>query len=265
MSRQDPPHAGLLRSVYFLCIAVVSLFAAVTGVFGFYHDPDDEPSVGFTSGFFSPGVFVDVDTIETDIDHLLAQASQDNVYSIQVLGDTVRYELYSASTIYEATMPEGRTIDDLFDEAGIDTSNIAFIDDSLAGQDVSQATGGGDGDYERNIMIILGAIASALFAAAVLGLGRRFNPLRAGLLGGGAIIFLVAMVHWGDASNDWLGFVVALVTFGVLAGTFPFLEDGLPLSAGGTLPPPPPGTLAFTPGPPEPPSFTPPPPPSAPT
>ena len=40
MSRVDPPLAGVLRVVYFLCISLVSLFVVVTGVFGFYHDPN---------------------------------------------------------------------------------------------------------------------------------------------------------------------------------------------------------------------------------
>jgi hypothetical protein len=262
MSRLDPPHAGLLRSVYFVCIAIVSLFAVVTGVFGFYHDPDaDEPGIDFSSGIFSGGSYFDDVTIEASVDHLLEQVSVNNVYSVQVIGETIRYELNSGFSIYEAQMPEGKTLEELFDDAGVDTFAIQYIDDSLEGAAYSSLTGG-DGDYERNTMIILGAIAAALFAAAALGLGRRFNPLRAGLLGGGLIVFLVAMAQWDDASNDWLGFVVSIITFFVLAGAYPFLDDGLPLQR--VAPPPPPPGLTFTPGPrpPEPPSFNPPPPPS---
>lgn len=258
MSRLDPPHAGLLRSVYSVCIAIVSLFAVATGVFGFYHDPDADPSVDFSGDIFS--VTPVVETIPANVDHFVEQASQDNVFSVQVIGDTVRYELYTGYSQYEAELPEGLTFQELLDSENISTFDIQYIDDSLEGEAFQSLTGD-DGDYERNIMIILAAIASALFAAAVLGLGRRFNPLRAGLLAGGLIVFLVAMIYWGDASNDWLGFVVSVFTFFVLAGTYPFLDDGLPLQRAAS-PPPPPG-LTFTPGPrpPEPPSFTPPPPP----
>ncbi|MCH7953279.1 MAG: hypothetical protein IIC25_05270 [Chloroflexi bacterium] len=153
----------------------------------------------------------------------------------------------------------------MLDEAGVSAFDIPFVEDSLAGDAFSGNAD--DGDYERNIMIILAIIASALFAAAVLGLGRRFNPLRAGLLGGGLIVFLTAMVYWGDASNDWLGFVVSLVAFIVLAAAFPFLEDGLPMKE--RRPPPAAGAISFTPGPssdspPLPPTPPPPPPPSPP-
>lgn len=255
MSRVDPPLAGVLRVVYFLCISFVSLFVVVTGVFGFYHDPNESTTDLSSVLDFGSMSFGDV-FIPTDADHFVEQAAQGNVFSVQVIGEEIRYELYSGSTLYEASLPSGETLQDLLDEAGVGPFDIAFVDDSLAGD--AFAGDADDGDYERNIMIILAVIASALFAAAVLGLGSRFNPLRAGLLGGGLVVFLTAMVFWGGASNDWLGFPAALVAFVVLAAGFPFLEDGLPM--GERRPPPAAGAISFTPGPPADPLPPPPPP-----
>ncbi len=244
MSRVDLPLAGVLRVVYFLCISFVSLFVVITGVFGFYHDPNQSSTdLSSVLDLGSPS-FDDV-FIPTDAGHFIEQAAQGNVFSVQVIGDEIRYELYSGSSLYEASLPPGETLQDLLDEAGVGPFDIPFVDESLAGDAFSGDAG--DGDYERNIMIILTVIASALFAAAVLGLGRRFNPLRAGLLGGGLVVFLTAMAFWGAASNDWLGLPVSLVAFVVLAASFPFLEDGLPMEA--RRPPPSAGAISFTPGP----------------
>ena len=256
MSRVDPPLAGVLRVVYFLCISLVSLFVVVTGVFGFYHDPN-QSSTDLSSVLDFGSVSFDDAFLPADADHFVEQAAQGNVFSVQVVGDEIRYELYSGSSLYEATLPSGETLQDLLDEAGVSAFDIPFVEDSLAGDAFSGNAD--DGDYERNIMIILAIIASALFAAAVLGLGGRFNPLRAGLLGGGLIVFLTAMFYWGDASNDWLGFLVSLVAFVVLAAGFPFLEDGLPIKE--RRPPPSAGALSFTPGPAADPLPPPPPPP----
>jgi len=87
-------------------------------------------------------------------------------------------------------------------------------------------------DYNRNVTLILTAVSAAVFAAAILGLGSRFHPLRAGLVLGGLIIFLVAMGFWATSSDQWIGFLTTLINFGVLAGCYLFLEEGLPLSAG---------------------------------
>jgi len=244
MSRVDPPLAGVLRVVYFLCISLISLFVVVTGVFGFYHDPNESTTdLSSVIDLGSPS-FDDV-FIPTDAGHFVEQAARGNVFSVQIIGEEIRYELYSGSTLYEASLPRGATLQDLLEEAGVGTFDIPFVDESLAGDAFS---GDADnGDYERNIMIILAVIAAALFAAAVLGLGRRFNPLRAGLLGGGLVVFLMAMIYWSGASNDWLGFPASVVAFVVLAAVFPFLEDGLPLED--RRPPPSAGAISFTPGP----------------
>jgi hypothetical protein len=85
-------------------------------------------------------------------------------------------------------------------------------------------------DYNRNITLILTAVSAAVFAAAILGLGSRFNPLRAGLVLGSLALFLTAMGFWAGASDKWIGFLMTLINFGVLAGCYLFLEEGLPLS-----------------------------------
>jgi hypothetical protein len=84
-------------------------------------------------------------------------------------------------------------------------------------------------DYNRNVSLILAAVSAAVFAAAILGLGSRFNPLRAGLLLGGLIIFLTAMGFWSSSSDQAIGFLMALINFGVLAGCILYLEDGIPM------------------------------------
>ena len=70
-----------------------------------------------------------------------------------------------------------------------------------------------------------------MFAAAILGFGSRFNPLRAGLILGALVLFLTAMGFWAAASDKWIGFLMTLINFGVLAGCYVFLEEGLPLSS----------------------------------
>jgi hypothetical protein len=84
-------------------------------------------------------------------------------------------------------------------------------------------------DYNRNVTLILSAVSAAAFAAAILGLGSRFNPLRAGVILGGLAIFLVAMGFWASSSDKWIGFLMTLVNFGALLGSYVGLEEGLPM------------------------------------
>ncbi len=84
-------------------------------------------------------------------------------------------------------------------------------------------------DYNRNVTLIFTAASAAVFSAAILGLGSRFNPLRAGLLLGGLIIFLTAMGFWASASDKWIGFLMTLANFGALAGCILWLDEGLPI------------------------------------
>jgi hypothetical protein len=73
-------------------------------------------------------------------------------------------------------------------------------------------------------------IASAgIFAISILGLGSRFNPLRAGLLLGGLGVYLTGVGFWASSTDQWIGFVMTVLNFGVLAGAFLYLEEGIPL------------------------------------
>src|SRR5438093_13106057 len=38
-ARPDPPHSGVVRTVYFLAVAVAAIFVAITAVVGFYEPP----------------------------------------------------------------------------------------------------------------------------------------------------------------------------------------------------------------------------------
>jgi hypothetical protein len=103
------------------------------------------------------------------------------------------------------------------------------FEDPRTGIDFQQARDERE-DYNRNITLILTAVSAAVFAVAILGLGSRFNPLRAGLLLGAAVLFLTGLGFWAGASDKWIGFLMTLINFGVLAGCYLFLEEGLPLS-----------------------------------
>ena len=146
-ARPDPPHSGVLRTVYFLAVAAAAIFVAITAVVGIYEPP---------------------------------------------AGDT--------------TLPTG------------------FQESSLASDSQQERE-----DYNRNVTLILSAISAAVFAAAILGLGSRFNPLRAGLILGSLIIFLVSMGFWASSSDKWIGFLMTLVNLGALIGSCIGLEEGLPM------------------------------------
>jgi len=146
-ARPDPPHSGVVRTVYFLAVAVAAIFVAITAVVGFYEPP---------------------------------------------AGDTA--------------LPSG------FEESSIATG----------AQHEKE-------DYNRNVTLILSAVSAAAFAAVILGLGSRFNPLRAGVILGALIIFLVAMGFWASSSDKWIGFLMTLVNFGALLGSYVGLEEGLPM------------------------------------
>src|SRR5439155_19615601 len=146
-ARPDPPHSGVVRTIYFLAVAAAAIFVAITAVVGFYDPP---------------------------------------------AGDTA--------------FPSG------------------FEESSIASDSQQERE-----DYNRNVTLILSAISAAVFAAAILGLGSRFNPLRAGLILGGLIIFLVAMGFWASSSDKWIGFLMTLVNLGALIGSSIGLEEGLPM------------------------------------
>src|SRR6266542_3562832 len=146
-ARPDPPHSGVVRTIYFLAVAAAAIFVAITAVVGFYDPP---------------------------------------------AGDTA--------------LPSG------------------FQESSLASDSQQERE-----DYNRNVTLILSAISAAVFAGSILGLGSRFNPLRAGLILGGLIIFLVSMGFWASSSDKWIGFLMTLVNLGALIGSYVGLEEVLPM------------------------------------
>jgi hypothetical protein len=91
-------------------------------------------------------------------------------------------------------------------------------------------------DYNRNVGLILSFIGIGAIALGLLGLGSRFNPLRAGLLAGGVGLVFVGVAQGSGGSNDWLTFLTSGLAFLTLAACSPWLDEGLPLHllAGGT-------------------------------
>ena len=119
--------------------------------------------------------------------------------------------------------------DEAFPGGGFFAPGDGSGDDGFGFDGQPQSDGDEQGDYNRNVSLILMAVSAGVFAAAILAFGSRFHPLRAGLLLGGLVVYLVGVGFWANASNDWVGFVMSVATFGVLAGSFAFLEEGLPL------------------------------------
>lgn len=103
--------------------------------------------------------------------------------------------------------------------------------EEAAGFEQFQFDGGTDeqADYNRNIGVILSLIGTATMAGAILGLGSRFNPLRAGLLVAGVGLLLSGVVIGANGSDDWLAFLMAALGFATLVGSSPWLEEGLPI------------------------------------
>jgi hypothetical protein len=88
---------------------------------------------------------------------------------------------------------------------------------------------GGQGDYWRNVGIILALTGTGFMGAAILGLGSRFNPMRVGLLLAGLVLFGIGVGTASAGSDHWLSFVMAALGFVTVAGSFPWLEEGLPI------------------------------------
>ena len=92
-------------------------------------------------------------------------------------------------------------------------------------------------DYNRNLGLIFGLIGTATIAVGLLGLGSRFNPLRAGLLAGGVGLVLTGVGVGSSGSDDWLTFVTSGLALLTLLGSVAWLDEGLPvqsLISGGT-------------------------------
>ena len=114
--------------------------------------------------------------------------------------------------------PEGTSDDFDFGLEG----TVVQVDDSKA-------------DYNRNVSLIFQVTSAALFATAILGLGSRFNPLRAALVLGGIAVYLTGVGFWAESSEQWLGFLTTLINFAVLGIGFLWLEEGLPLGPTGEV------------------------------
>jgi hypothetical protein len=91
-------------------------------------------------------------------------------------------------------------------------------------------------DYNRNVGLILGFIGIGTTALGLLGLGSRFNPLRAGLLAGGVGLVFAGIGVGSGGSNDWLTFLTSGLAFLTLVACSPWLDEGLPpdILVGGT-------------------------------
>jgi hypothetical protein len=87
---------------------------------------------------------------------------------------------------------------------------------------------------------------------------------------GGLGVYLTGVGFWASSTDQWIGFVMTVLNFGVLAGGFLYLEEGIPLGPttpvrrleippAGSAQPPAPATAPPVP-PPPPPTFPAPPP-----
>ncbi len=196
------------------------------------------------------------------------------VYFLAAAVVTTSAVLTGVFAFYDAPESEEGVISFGDDMSQFDFSGDTGPDFEITGASVdAQASSSEQDDYNRNVSMILTSVSAAVFAVAILGLGARWDPFRAALVGGGTVLFLVSMGYWNGGSDQWIGFVMTCVAFAVLAGSYPWLEDGLPLRqrpearrmavppAGPPEPPPPPPPPA---PPPPPPPFTPPRPPMGP-
>src|SRR5213593_4267976 len=54
-ARPDPPHSGVVRTIYFLAVAAAAIFVAITAVVGFYAPPAGDSALpsGFEESSFA--------------------------------------------------------------------------------------------------------------------------------------------------------------------------------------------------------------------
>ena len=84
-------------------------------------------------------------------------------------------------------------------------------------------------DYNRNVGLILSFIGMGTIALGLLGLGSRFNALRAGLLAGGVGLVFGGVAVGSGGSDDSLTFLTSGLAFLTLLACSPWLEEGFPL------------------------------------
>jgi len=115
-----------------------------------------------------------------------------------------------------------------YDPPGGDSEQFRGFDESDGFVEEDES----DGDYRRDVSLILMVTSAGVFATSILALGSRFNALRSGLLLGGLATYLTGVGFWAEANDQWIGFVLTLLGFVVLAGSFAWLDNGLPLGGG---------------------------------
>jgi hypothetical protein len=136
------------------------------------------------------------------------------VFFLAVASMAVTAVTIGVTTLYEA--PSG---DDEFEEF----NQFEGFETLVIQQDEETA------DYNRNVGLILSFIGMSAIALSLLGLGSRFNPLRAGLLAGGVGLAFAGIAVGSGGSNDWLTFLTSGLSLLVLVACSPWLEEGLPL------------------------------------
>jgi len=136
-------------------------------------------------------------------------------YFLALLGVTLAVVLTGVFTNYESPQPS------------YESSQASWDDDEFARQ--FEEGGEAQRDYRRNVGLILALTGTGFMGTAILGLSSRFNPVRIGLLLAGLVLFGTGVGVGSTGSHDWLSFVTAAVGFVTVAGSFPWLEEGLPI------------------------------------
>lgn len=141
----------------------------------------------------------------------------------------------AATTVTVAVVATGVAT---FADAPDDPYSTRYSDGPIDYQDEQTAYEKDKADYERDTGLVLSLVGTAVMAAAVLGLGSRFNALRGGLLLGGLLLFLtgvggqdaISFSSGGPERSDvWISFVVSCIAFVAVIGSCLWLDDGIPL------------------------------------
>lgn len=226
----DSPLSGVFRVVYFLATGVACLFVVVTAITAFYSPPEGDSGFPGNANLFGTGTSFETQTELVELDEFLDAVTNGDVDYVEVDGTTLTYTLYSGFTRYQTELEEGADARGTILDSGVEPDEVPPIVVRQSGDD--QGDNNDREDYNRNVSLIFVVAAAAAFAVAIFGLGARFNPLRAGLMLGGLLLFLTGMGFWADSTNEWLGFVSSTSILLLLAAGFPSLDDGFPLRAG---------------------------------
>lgn len=226
----DSPLSGVFRVVYFLATGVACLFVVVTAITAFYSPPEGDAGFPGNGNVFGTGTSFEPTTEQVGLDEFLDAVTNGDVDYVEVDGTTLTYTLYSGFTRYRTEMEEGADARGTILDSGVEPDELPTIVVRQSGDD--QGDNNDREDYNRNVSLIFVVAAAAAFAVAIFGLGACFNPLRAGLMLGGLLLFLTGMGFWADSTNEWLGFVSSTGVLVLLVAGLPSLDDGFPLRAG---------------------------------